>query len=139
MMSSGTRISRCSLINCNVSSRVKGKFSSASTEHHDLTWPPLFDTRYLWVSNDMIMSQQKGVFRMNCIDCLDRTNVVEVSFPLFYSSVSMLIAKCGVTLKSAFARHILNRQLGSVALQYPSGASKVESDVVFNDGMSVDF
>lgn len=23
------------------------------------------------------VSQQKGVFRVNCIDCLDRTNVVE--------------------------------------------------------------
>ncbi|KAI0695707.1 SacI homology domain-containing protein [Cytidiella melzeri] len=66
---------------------------------------------YLWVSNDLMMSQQKGVFRVNCIDCLDRTNVVE----------------------SAFARHVLNRQLGSVALQYPSDASKFETDVVFND------
>ncbi|KAI0093512.1 SacI homology domain-containing protein [Irpex rosettiformis] len=66
---------------------------------------------YLWISNDLIMSQQKGVFRVNCIDCLDRTNVME----------------------SAFARHVLNRQLGSVALQYPSGAGKVETDVVFND------
>lgn len=32
------------------------------------------------------MSEQKGVFRVNCIDCLDRTNVVQVrnsrfSFP----------------------------------------------------------
>ena len=26
----------------------------------------------------MIMSEQKGVFRVNCIDCLDRTNVVQV-------------------------------------------------------------
>lgn len=25
------------------------------------------------------MSQQKGAFRVNCIDCLDRTNVVQVS------------------------------------------------------------
>ena len=25
------------------------------------------------------MSQQKGVFRVNCIDSLDRTNVVEVN------------------------------------------------------------
>lgn len=24
------------------------------------------------------MSEQKGVFRVNCIDCLDRTNVVQV-------------------------------------------------------------
>ena len=25
------------------------------------------------------MAQQRGVFRVNCIDCLDRTNVVQVS------------------------------------------------------------
>ncbi|THU85663.1 hypothetical protein K435DRAFT_869083 [Dendrothele bispora CBS 962.96] len=33
---------------------------------------------YLWILNDEIMSQQKGAFRVNCIDCLDRTNVVQV-------------------------------------------------------------
>ena len=37
------------------------------------------------------------------------------------------------------ARHVLNRQLGSVALQYPSDAGKVETDIVFNDGTSVIF
>lgn len=39
--------------------------------------------RYLWVSNDTLLSQQKGVFRVNCIDCLDRTNVVQVVNLLF--------------------------------------------------------
>ncbi|KIM79647.1 hypothetical protein PILCRDRAFT_823187 [Piloderma croceum F 1598] len=66
---------------------------------------------YLWISNNMIMSEQKGVFRVNCIDCLDRTNVVQ----------------------SAFARHVLNRQLGAVALQNPSETGKTETDVIFND------
>ncbi|EKM55175.1 uncharacterized protein PHACADRAFT_184007 [Phanerochaete carnosa HHB-10118-sp] len=66
---------------------------------------------YLWISNDLIMSQQKGVFRVNCIDCLDRTNVVE----------------------SAFARHVLSRQLGAVALPQPSDGHRTETDVVFND------
>lgn len=37
--------------------------------------------RYLWIANDIIMSRQKGVFRVNCIDCLDRTNVVQVCSP----------------------------------------------------------
>ena len=87
------------------------------------------------------MSQQKGVFRVNCIDCLDRTNVMEVSCSLFgfLCSVAMPCAERGVFLKSAFARHVLNRQLGSVALQYPSDAGKVETDIVFNDGTSVIF
>ena len=67
---------------------------------------------YFWISNNHIMSQQKGVFRVNCIDGLDRTNVVE----------------------SAFARHVLNRQLGAVALLNPD-ERRTEMDIVFNDGM----
>ncbi|KAH9952101.1 SacI homology domain-containing protein, partial [Amylocystis lapponica] len=66
---------------------------------------------YFWVSNNSIMSQQKGVFRVNCIDGLDRTNVVE----------------------GTFARHVLNRQLGAVALLDPSEDKRTEMDVVFND------
>ena len=78
------------------------------------------------------MSEQKGAFRVNCIDCLDRTNVVEVRdsvYPqCFTREISFAVAQ------SAFARHVLNRQLGSVALQYPSGPAKLQTDVVFNDG-----
>lgn len=71
-----------------------------------------FDVQgYLWISDNTIMSQQKGVFRINCIDCLDRTNVVQ----------------------SAFARYILNKQLGAVALLNPQGEGRTETDVVFND------
>ncbi|EMD38456.1 hypothetical protein CERSUDRAFT_113620 [Gelatoporia subvermispora B] len=66
---------------------------------------------YFWISNNSIMSFQKGVFRVNCIDSLDRTNVVE----------------------SAFARHVLNRQLGAVALLAPSEEKRSEMDIVFND------
>ncbi|TBU49147.1 SacI homology domain-containing protein [Dichomitus squalens] len=65
---------------------------------------------YFWISNNHIMSQQKGVFRVNCIDSLDRTNVVE----------------------SAFARHVLNRQLGAVALLNQE-ERRTEMDTVFND------
>lgn len=35
--------------------------------------------RYFWMSDNVLLSQQKGVFRVNCIDCLDRTNVVQVN------------------------------------------------------------
>ncbi|KAI0797649.1 SacI homology domain-containing protein [Abortiporus biennis] len=67
---------------------------------------------YLWISNNSMMSQQRGVFRVNCIDCLDRTNVVE----------------------SAFARYVLNRQLGAVALLTQNETTeRTETDVVFND------
>ncbi|KAL1743446.1 SacI homology domain-containing protein [Schizophyllum fasciatum] len=66
---------------------------------------------YLWISGDRLMSTQKGVFRTNCIDCLDRTNVVQ----------------------SAFARYILNKQLGAVALTNSATDGQSNVDVVFND------
>jgi hypothetical protein len=35
--------------------------------------------RFLWISGQSVLSRQRGVYRVNCIDCLDRTNVVQVS------------------------------------------------------------
>ncbi|KAJ7271919.1 SacI homology domain-containing protein [Mycena haematopus] len=66
---------------------------------------------YLWISGNLTMSSQKGIFRVNCIDCLDRTNVVQ----------------------SAFARYVLNNQLGAVALLNPVMDGRTETDNVFND------
>ncbi|KAG6852944.1 hypothetical protein C0991_007954 [Blastosporella zonata] len=72
----------------------------------------IFDAQgFLWISDDTIMSQQKGVWRVNCIDCLDRTNVVQ----------------------SAFARYVLNKQLGAVALLNPQSETRTETDIVFNN------
>ncbi|KAF7778523.1 hypothetical protein Agabi119p4_2868 [Agaricus bisporus var. burnettii] len=67
---------------------------------------------FLWMCDGTVLSQQKSVYRINCIDCLDRTNVVQ----------------------SAFARHIMNRQLGALALLNPSITTKrPDIDLVFND------
>ncbi|KIM48704.1 hypothetical protein M413DRAFT_21047 [Hebeloma cylindrosporum] len=66
---------------------------------------------YFWVSDNVSFSQQKGVFRVNCIDCLDRTNVVQ----------------------SAFARYVLNKQRGAVALLNPSNSGRTDADLAFND------
>ncbi|KIY43445.1 hypothetical protein FISHEDRAFT_53223 [Fistulina hepatica ATCC 64428] len=66
---------------------------------------------YLWISGETLMSTQKSVFRTNCIDCLDRTNVVQ----------------------SAFARHVMNRQLDGVALANITRQARAEMDIVFND------
>ena len=81
------------------------------------------------------MSRQNGVYRVNCIDCLDRTNVVEVGAS-HCQSLQMPHALTLVTIQSAFARHALNRQLGAVALLDPSEdkATRTETDIVFNDG-----
>lgn len=37
------------------------------------------DMRYCWVDSKGIICDQKGVFRVNCVDCLDRTNVVQTA------------------------------------------------------------
>lgn len=43
-----------------------------------LYWGALYFFRYFAISKDgNVLSQQEGVFRTNCIDCLDRTNVVQ--------------------------------------------------------------
>ncbi|XP_065213793.1 phosphatidylinositide phosphatase SAC2 isoform X2 [Planococcus citri] len=34
---------------------------------------------YTWVDNQGLISKQNGTFRVNCIDCLDRTNVVQTA------------------------------------------------------------
>ncbi|KAJ8462179.1 hypothetical protein ONZ45_g18030 [Pleurotus djamor] len=67
---------------------------------------------FFWISGKAILSSQTGVFRVNCIDCLDRTNVVQ----------------------SAFARYILNKQLSAVALLNRSSTDvRSEVNLIFND------
>ena len=34
------------------------------------------DMRYCWIDSEGMICEQRGVFRINCIDCLDRTNIV---------------------------------------------------------------
>ena len=77
------------------------------------------------------MSTQKGVFRTNCIDCLDRTNVVQVCLK------SRNIVQLINLLQSAFARFILNKQLGAVALTNSATDGQSNMDVVFNDSKRV--
>ncbi|KAF7440628.1 hypothetical protein PC9H_000974 [Pleurotus ostreatus] len=67
---------------------------------------------FFWMSGKTVLSDQAGVFRVNCIDCLDRTNVVQ----------------------SAFARYVLQKQLGAVALLNRSPTdNKSDINLIFND------
>jgi hypothetical protein len=87
----------------------------------------LYRARFLWISGQVLLSQQKGVYRVNCIDCLDRTNVVQAS------NIAHLTGLMGSRImQSAFARYVLNRQLLVLALN--SSGHTMEMDVVFNDG-----
>ncbi|KAJ2361802.1 hypothetical protein H4S01_005100, partial [Coemansia sp. RSA 2610] len=47
------------------------------------------DMGYFWYSDGQMLTTQQGAFRINCMDCLDRTNVVQ----------------------SALARYVINEQL----------------------------
>ena len=82
------------------------------------------------------MSRQNGVYRVNCIDCLDRTNVVEAGATQPIQTRHTLMP---IVIQSAFARHVLNRQLGAVALLDPSEdkVTRTETGIVFNDGQWV--
>jgi phosphatidylinositol 4-phosphatase len=42
----------------------------------------LRDMRYTWIDSHGVICQQQITFRVNCIDCLDRTNIVQVKFNL---------------------------------------------------------
>ena len=41
---------------------------------------------YTWVDSYGLVLKQDGVCRINCVDCLDRTNVVQVNFSIDSSS-----------------------------------------------------
>lgn len=55
------------------------------------------EVRYCWTDAKGIICDQRGVFRVNCMDCLDRTNVVQ----------------------AALARHIMEQQLKKLGKQLP--------------------
>ena len=38
----------------------------------------LRDMKYTWIDKHGIICQQQSAFRVNCMDCLDRTNVCQV-------------------------------------------------------------
>lgn len=84
---------------------------------------------FFWASGPVVLCKQKGAFRVNCIDCLDRTNVVMVSAtPLLTGQ------KTDSIIQSAFARHVLNSQLEAIALiHHHSDAKSSEMENVVND------
>lgn len=45
-----------------------------------------------------MLSYQKGVFRTNCLDCLDRTNLVQSK--IAYEILGVVLTKCGFDLES---------------------------------------
>lgn len=54
----------------------------------------LSDIGYCWRDKQGTICMQKGVFRVNCIDCLDRTNVVQTA--LGKAVMEMQFSKLGL-------------------------------------------
>ena len=50
-----------------------------------------------------VLSQQDGIFRTNCIDCLDRTNVVQSLI-----AKEVLQSQLTVSYLPSITRHIIN-------------------------------
>ncbi|KDE06694.1 hypothetical protein MVLG_03040 [Microbotryum lychnidis-dioicae p1A1 Lamole] len=75
--------------------------------------PDLEDMQCFWTTDqgtDQVFSTQQGVVRTNCIDCLDRTNVVQ----------------------SAIARFVLNRHLVHLGIAQEELATHDGLDTAFN-------
>ncbi len=54
---------------------------------------------YCWVDNEGLISKQNGVFRVNCIDCLDRTNLVQVTNSLVNAMSPLFADQCSWKIK----------------------------------------
>lgn len=71
--------------------------SDSQIEHHlracGLTEQLLKDVRYYWNDGDIVWNQE-GVFRVNCLDCSDRTNVVQRNIAL--QILDLQLARLGI-------------------------------------------
>lgn len=54
------------------------------------------------LSEKCVMTTQKGVFRTNCLDCLDRTNLVQSK--IAYEILGAVLSKCGFDLPSIIGK-----------------------------------
>ena len=49
------------------------------------------DMRYTWIDSHGVICQQQSTFRINCMDCLDRTNVCQVCLYFELTTESSLV------------------------------------------------
>ena len=50
------------------------------------------------ISEKVVLTQQKGVFRTNCIDCLDRTGIIQTKLANYI--LASILTKCGFNLQT---------------------------------------
>lgn len=54
------------------------------------------------VTENKVINLQNGVIRTNCIDCLDRTNLIQTK--IAYSVLSTILTKCGIDVPKIFGK-----------------------------------
>lgn len=59
-----------------------------------------------------MISQQKGVFRTNCLDCLDRTNLVQSK--IAYEILGVILVKCGFDMESIIGKATIMKAARSI-------------------------
>lgn len=52
-----------------------------------------------------VVLKQRGVFRTNCLDCLDRTNIIQTKIAVV--QVDMVLSKLGVNLQDVFSEPVV--------------------------------
>ncbi|KAG9508563.1 Phosphatidylinositide phosphatase SAC2, partial [Fragariocoptes setiger] len=66
--------------------QVEQQLATQSGINHDR----IKNMRYFWYDSHGIVCEQRGVFRVNCVDCLDRTNIVQQSIALQVIDIAMV-------------------------------------------------
>ncbi|KFP60553.1 Phosphatidylinositide phosphatase SAC2, partial [Cariama cristata] len=59
---------------------------------HDI----ILDMKWCWVDQAGVICKQEGIFRVNCMDCLDRTNVVQAAIARVVMEQQACLKKLGV-------------------------------------------
>lgn len=73
--------------------------------------PIMNEQNFLWCTDTTLYTEQSGVFRVNCMDCLDRTNVIQ----------------------SAICRQVVDTCLARFGLFPLNGTERRQLDTVFNE------
>ena len=57
------------------------------------------------IDEKKVISLQNGVMRVNCIDCLDRTNLIESK--IAYDTLNTILVKCGFDILKVFGANTI--------------------------------
>jgi hypothetical protein len=89
---------------------------------------------YTWKDVIGLICQQNGVFRVNCVDCLDRTNVVQVRIQrkLYLIQLFVQSVRGFNCLQTQIAKEVLQFQLSKLGLIAPEGGLPPNLREVFN-------